>query len=124
MSPRSDELLDRAREGVASARDQLAAVHAETAISTAYYATLYAARAALSERDLTARTHAGTWHLFDEAFVATGAFDRELARRARAAQARREASDYAAERLELSEAEELVEVARRFVDAVARMLEA
>jgi uncharacterized protein (UPF0332 family) len=96
----------------------------ETAVSTAYYAMFYAARAALSEHDLNARTHAGTWHLFDETFVANEAFDRDLARRARAAQARREASDYAAERFELGEARELVRVAQRFVDAVARVLDA
>jgi uncharacterized protein (UPF0332 family) len=49
--------------------------HAATAISTAYYAMLYAARAALSERDRHARSHAGSWSLFREEFVLTGEFD-------------------------------------------------
>src|SRR3954451_16725309 len=49
----------------------LAGGHAATAVSTAYYAMLYAARAALSERDRHARSHAGTWGLFREEFALT-----------------------------------------------------
>jgi uncharacterized protein (UPF0332 family) len=118
VSPRSAELLARAPEGAASARTLVDAGHAAAAISTAYYAMLYAARAALSERDRHARSHAGTWALFREEFVLTGGFDAELARAAQRAQARREASDYAAESFEVSEAAELVTTAERFVVAV------
>lgn len=100
MSPRSAELLQRAREGVASAQTLVEAGHAATAVSTAYYAMLYAARAALSERDRNARSHSGTWDLFRQEFVLTGAFDPDLTRQAQRAQARREASDYAAETFE------------------------
>src|SRR3954468_11564631 len=96
----------------------LAGGHAATAISTAYYAMLYAARAALSERDRTARSHAGTWALFREEFVLRGEFDENLAQAAQRAQARREASDYAAERFEMAEAQELVATAERFIGAV------
>jgi uncharacterized protein (UPF0332 family) len=92
--------------------------HAAVAVSTAYYAMLYAARAALSERDRHARSHTGTWALFREEFVLTGEFDEELAQAAQRAQARREASDYAAESFELSEAEQIVATAERFVAAV------
>jgi uncharacterized protein (UPF0332 family) len=120
VSPRSAELLERAHEGIASARTLVEAGHAATAVSTAYYAMLYAARAALSERDRHARWHAGTWELFRQEFVLTGELDEELARDAQRAQARREASDYAAESFELSEARELVATAARFVAAVAR----
>ena len=93
MNPRSDELLSRAHEGLAAARTLVAAAHAATAISTAYYAMLYAARAALSERDRNARSHAGTWAAFREEFVLAGAFPADLVTAARRAQARREASD-------------------------------
>ena len=108
----------RAREGVASARTLADTGHAAVAISTAYYAMLYGARAALSERDRHARSHAGTWALFREEFVLTGDFDVELAQAAQRAQARREASDYAAESFELSEAYGLVATAERFIDAI------
>lgn len=121
MSPRSAELLVRARQGVASAQLQIGSGHAATAVSTAYYAMLYAARAALSERDRHARSHSGTWSLFREEFVLTGQFEERLAQDAQRAQARREASDYAAETFELSEAQELVATAERFVAAVERL---
>ena len=121
MSPRSAELLARARDGVASARTQVEAGHAATAVSTAYYAMLYAARAALSERDLHARSHSGIWRLFREEFVVTGEFSEELAQAAQRAQARREASDYAAESFEIAEAAALVATAERFVAAIERL---
>jgi uncharacterized protein (UPF0332 family) len=121
VSPRSAELLARARDGVASARTLVEAGHAATAVSTAYYAMLYAARAALSERDLDARSHSGTWGLFREEFVVTGEFSEELAQAAQRAQARREASDYAAESFEMAEAAALVATAERFIAAVERL---
>jgi len=122
VSPRSDELFDRAREGLHSARDLLAAGHSETAVSTAYYAMLYAARAALSERDRHSRTHRGTWAAFHECFVVDGPFDTELFRAAQHAQQQREASDYDAAEIEPAEAQRLVEFAARFLDAVGAML--
>lgn len=121
MTPRSAELLERAREGLASAKTLVDAGHAATAVSTAYYAMLYAARAALSERDANARTHAGTWQLFRDTFVVTGEFDAELASAAQRAQRRREASDDAAETFELTEAQELVATAERSVRAVEEL---
>lgn len=121
MSPRSVELLARAREGLASAHLLVGGGHAATAVSTAYYAMLYAARAALSERDRNARTHAVTWAAFRAEFVVTGRFDPDLARDAQRTQARREASDYAAESFELREARETVATAERFVAAVERL---
>jgi uncharacterized protein (UPF0332 family) len=53
-----------------------------------------------------------------EWFVLTGESDAELARATQLAQARRQASDYAAEPFELSEAERIVATAERFVAAV------
>ncbi|MDP9384314.1 MAG: HEPN domain-containing protein [Actinomycetota bacterium] len=121
MSPRSAELLVRARQGIASAQLQVGGGHAATAVSTAYYAMLYAARAALSERDRHARSHAGTWSAFREEFVLTRQFEEGLAQDAQRAQARREASDYAAATFELAEARELLATSERFVAAVERL---
>jgi uncharacterized protein (UPF0332 family) len=59
--------------------------------------------------------------LFREEFVLTGRFDAELARSGQRAQARREASDYAAETFEVSEARELVAAAGRFIAAIERL---
>jgi uncharacterized protein (UPF0332 family) len=66
MSPRSEEFIDQARDRAALAREALASGHLAGAVSAAYYAMLYAARAALSESDEHARTHRGAWHLFRE----------------------------------------------------------
>jgi uncharacterized protein (UPF0332 family) len=93
------------------------------AVSDAYYAILYAARAALSERDRSAKTHRGTWNLFWQEFVTTGSFDPGLAREARATQEPREGVDYAAARVSPEEAERIVGVADRFVAAVATLID-
>jgi uncharacterized protein (UPF0332 family) len=92
------------------------------AVSDAYYAILYAARAALSERDQSARTHRGTWSLFHAEFVASGAVDPELAREARATQESREGADYAAARVSAEEAARIVDVAGRFVAVVDALI--
>jgi uncharacterized protein (UPF0332 family) len=123
VSPRSEELLAGARERLAGARDALAAGHAELAISAAYYAMLYAARAALSERDLYSKTHSGVWQLFAETFVKSGPFDAGLYRRARRAEEQRLRSDYEAVRFPIDLAEEHLDTASAFLEAVVAMLE-
>lgn len=74
MSPRSAELLAAAREALRGAQGALDADAPARAASAAYYAMLYAARAALSEQDANAKTHRGTWQLFKESFVSGGQF--------------------------------------------------
>ena len=91
-------------------------------MSAAYYATLYAARAALSEEDGYAKTHAGTWTLFRRVFVATGRFDSALTSEAQGAQALREGADYDAAPVTERQAEDVIAVAERFVAAVDNVL--
>ena len=83
---------------------------------------LYAARTALSERDRNARSHAGTWAAFREEFVLAGAFPADQVIAAQRAQARREASDYAAQRFDLAEAVRTLALAGRFVAAVEEVI--
>jgi uncharacterized protein (UPF0332 family) len=111
-----------ARARLAEARDDLAQAHLPGAVSAAYYAMLYAARAALSERDLYAKTHSGVWLSFSKTFVVTGDFGKELASRATAAQKLRELGDYEARPPSREDAEQLVATAGEFVEAVERML--
>lgn len=113
--------MDTAVARLALARVGLAADPAG-ALSAAYYAALNAARAALSERDRYARTHGGTWHLFRDEFVSTGAFDAQLAAAAAALQKQREAADYEAARPSEGDAAAALETAERFVGAVQAML--
>jgi uncharacterized protein (UPF0332 family) len=123
MSPRSEEFMDQARDRVVIAQELLAAGHLEVAVSAAYYAMLYAARAALSERDEYARTHGGTWHLFHERYVITGAFDQELHAMAHRAQHAREGGDYEAVTPDRGEAERIVAGAAEYITAIEHMLD-
>jgi uncharacterized protein (UPF0332 family) len=84
---------------------------------------LYAARAALSERDEYARTHGGTWHLFHERYVTTGAFDQHLHAMAQGAQSTREKGDYEAITPDRGEAERIVAGADDYIAAVEHMLD-
>ena len=123
MSPRSEEFMDSARERLRGAHDALAAEHLDLAVSAAYYAMLYAARAALSEGDEHARTHRGTWNLFRERYVMTDAFDDGLYRLSQHAQTAREGADYEAVTPSEEDAKRYVDGAADFVAAVERMLD-
>lgn len=92
-------------------------------VGAVYYAMLYAARAALSEEELNAKTHRGTWRLFKEIFVVSGRFDRELFDAAQRAQALREAADYDALVVSPEQASATLAEAERFVSAIASMLD-
>lgn len=114
--------MSSARERLGGAQAALGAGYASTAVSGAYYAMLYAARAALSEAERHAKTHRGTWRLFEETFVATERLDRDLFVEVRQIQPVREEADYDARSVSLEEAGAVVGVAERFVAAVADLL--
>jgi uncharacterized protein (UPF0332 family) len=92
------------------------------AASAAYYAALYAARAALSEEDRHSKTHSGTWSLFGELLVAPGRLDTRLFTEVRRVQEVREAADYDAREIPNDQAREIVAAAEKFVRRVAEML--
>jgi uncharacterized protein (UPF0332 family) len=118
MSPRSEELMAAARDRLGAAQAALGAGFHSNAASAAYYAMLYAARAALSEEDRNAKTHAGTWGLFRTQLVVAGHFDADLFSAAHGVQQLREAADYDAVMVPPEEAEHIVDLAGRFVEAV------
>ena len=118
MIPRSAELIAAARDWLTGARATSAAGFPPGAVSLGYYAMLYAARAALSEEDLYAKTHSGTWNLFATAFVETERFDRFLFTAARDVLPLRIGTDYEALQVDQDKGEEVVELAGRFVEAV------
>lgn len=123
MSPRSQEFIEQARDRLIAAREALAAGHRGVAVSVAYYAMLYAARATLFEDDENARTHRGTWNLFRIRYVTTDAFDAALFTLAQHAQVAREGGDYQAVTPSAEEARRYVEGAADFLAAVGEMLE-
>jgi uncharacterized protein (UPF0332 family)/predicted nucleotidyltransferase len=122
MRPRTKELLEEAHERLEVARLSIGAEIGTPAVSLAYYAAFDAARAALSEEDLHARSHEGAWQLFRETFVLTGRFDAGLYGAARAVQERRENADYRPVRFTFEGARSILGTCDRFVTAVEAML--
>jgi uncharacterized protein (UPF0332 family) len=109
--------MDAARRRLAAA----AAVEEEdpsTALSAAYYAMLYAARAALSERDVYTKTHRGLWHELRRAFVETGELDAELVASVQKIQPEREQADYDAWVAPAEDARQAIELAGIFLTAI------
>jgi uncharacterized protein (UPF0332 family) len=117
VSPRSSEFQQAARRRLAAAE---VAVEEDpsTALSASYYAMLYAARAALSERDSSAKTHRGTWHEFREAFVESGEIDGTLVAEVRKLQPEREHADYDAWFAPVEDAQRAIDLAHRFLTAI------
>jgi uncharacterized protein (UPF0332 family) len=115
--------MDRAEERLAGARTALREGFGWLAVGAAYYAMLYAARAALSEEDRYAKSHSGVWTLFQREFVVTARFNNELSAAAGRAQRLREAADYDAARVSNEQAAAVLADAEHFVAAVRSMLE-
>lgn len=109
-----------ARDALRTAQLALAEHLYADAVSRAYYAMLDAARAALSERDLYAKTHKGTWKLFYDEFVRDGPFGSEWGKRAAEARELREGGDYEAVRPAAEAAAEVVVWAEEFVALIDR----
>jgi uncharacterized protein (UPF0332 family) len=114
---------------MAAARQRLALAHASReagfpfgAVSAAYYAMLYAARAALSEEDANAKTHRDTWALFRRLFVDRGRLDAALVTAAQRARELREAADYEAADFSGEAADEVIRLSEEFVAAVAMII--
>jgi uncharacterized protein (UPF0332 family) len=122
VSPRSDEFLEAARRRLAAAEVSVEQ-DPSTALSAAYYAMLYGARAALSEQDTSARTHRGTWHEFRIAFVEDGRINADLAAEVQKIQPEREQADYDAWAAPPEEARLAIELAHRFLTAIEALFD-
>ena len=111
-----------AQERLSAAQGARAGGFPSSATSLAYYAMLYAARAALSEEDRYAKTHSGVWNLFGSSFVESGRFDRGLFDESRKVQRAREAADYDAAAVSAAQASSVVALAERFVTSVRQLV--
>jgi uncharacterized protein (UPF0332 family) len=123
VSPRSKEFYDRARERFEGARKNLDHGEYAIAVGAAYYAMLYGARAALSERDLHARPHRGTWNALRQTLVADGLLAAESVTDAERMAELREAADYDALAVGRAQAERAVASAERFLSALDDLLD-
>jgi uncharacterized protein (UPF0332 family) len=122
VSPRSSEFREAARRRLAAARVALEE-DPSTALSAAYYAMLYGARAALSERGISAKTHQGTWHEFRRAFVESGEIDPTVAAEVQKIQPEREQADYDAWAAPTEEARRAIELASSFLAAIEALFD-
>lgn len=118
MSPRSTDYMRLAGEKLDEARTAREAGVVGSVIGIAYYACLFAARAALSERDRYAKTHSGTWALFGELFVRDGGFDAGLSGEVARLRELREAADYDVGPITPGQADAAIRLSERFVAAV------
>jgi uncharacterized protein (UPF0332 family) len=121
LRPRSEEYLREADGFLAAARVLLNATLPENSAAEAYQAMFSAARAALSELDREARTHHGTWTLFDQLFVSQDLFEGRLRDAARNAEELRYDSDYRLGGATQQEAQRVLADAEEFVTAVRAM---
>lgn len=121
MSPRSAEFIEAARRRLRAA-EAVVELDRPGSVSAAYYAMLYAARGALSERDVYAKSHKGTWLELRRCFVETGELDDALVARAQAAQPKRERADYEAWDAPREEALRVIALARELLAAVEALI--
>jgi len=95
----------------------------DDAVSRAYYAMFYAAKAALLSEDVDLRRHSSAIAKFRELFVVTGRVDAEYLRYLGRAQSARERSDYAPFALLSKDgAEEILSAATVFIEKVKALL--
>lgn len=122
--PETNALLRKAHHALEAAQRDLDATDADNAISRAYYATFYAATAALSQADLTAHTHKGTHHLFYQHYIDPGKIEYQHHRAFLRLFQNRQDVDYAfgVGVMSLEDATHAVQQAEAFVDAVAALL--
>jgi len=114
--------MERAHEKLEVAKRLLEEDFYADAVSRAYYAMFYAARALLAGRDVYPKTHRGVISQFGLIFVKTGQFEREIFDFFVRAQEDREEADYGVlAEIEAEEVKELIEGAEVFVQECENM---
>lgn len=95
----------------------------DDAVSRAYYAMFYAAKAALLAEGVDLRRHSSAVTKFRELFVVTGRVDAEYLRYLGRAQSARERSDYAPfVPLSKEGTEEILDTAESFIEKIKELL--
>ena len=125
-----DEQLEAIRAWMTSAEEKLVVAQTlfdlsyyDDATSRAYYAILYAARAALLSIGIEPKSHSGVLNQFSQHFVKRGQIDKLYGRMFAIAMQAREASDYSPQ-LSVSQAnaEEIITDAKAFVAKIREVL--
>lgn len=116
--------LEKARDDLATAEDDLRLNHTRGVVNRSYYAIFHAASAALLWHGEERAKHSGVQATFGERFIAAGIFEPELGRIYTRARKEREEVDYqpAAPTPTPEQASTRLDESRRFVDRVERYL--
>jgi uncharacterized protein (UPF0332 family) len=116
--------LERARDALATARDNLAHGHWRGAVNRAYYAVFHAASAVLLWLDIERARHAGVQAAFGEFLIKSGLIEAEFGRIYNRVRQLREMQDYdlQAATLTAEETARLVRDAAHFVTRLERYL--
>jgi uncharacterized protein (UPF0332 family)/predicted nucleotidyltransferase len=123
MKEVTEDALDRARESLDTAQLLLEAGKVHSSISAAYYAMLYAARAALNEAGEAPKSHKGVQHQLREVYVVDGPLDAKYHSLLCDAEDKRLEADYEVmPSFTEEDAEEWSRRAEDFVDTIEAML--
>ncbi len=123
MNEEIQKLLEKAERSLRAAEVLFEEEDYDFAVSRAYYAMFYCAKAMLLRKDITTKKHASTISLFCEKFVKTEEFPYELATYLIDAFRKRQLSDYDVfVTISESEAKDLINKAKIFVDEVKNRL--
>ena len=115
--------LERAREELETAAENIAHGHYRAAVSRAYYAVFYMASAALFSQSVQRRRHSGVESAFAQYLIKPGHIEPEFGRLYRQARRLREEADYAEEPMvDETSARQALADATRFVDRVEQFL--
>ena len=116
-------LMERAAESLASAQLLLDSSFYDDAVSRAYYAMFYAAKAALEVINIETRSHAGVINQFALHFIKSGRLDSQYSTMLTQAFQARQASDYDMQANTVSfEAESVIANAEQFVIKIKDLL--
>jgi len=91
-------LFEKSRERLVVAQSLYDDTYYEDAVSRAYYAMFFAARALLLTQDISPKTHRGVIAAVSERFVKNGMLSREIWEYLAAGETIREEADYSSER--------------------------
>ena len=115
--------LERAREELATASENIAHGRYRAAVSRAYYAVFYTASAALFSQSIQRTKHSGVESAFAEFLVKPGYIEMEFSRLYQKARRQREEADYAEDAdVDEATARQILADAARFVDRLERFL--
>lgn len=125
MSPEQSKLMRRAQRRVKAAQELLTLGFYDFAISRAYYAMFYVAKAIILTENISSNKHSGVISAFGQHFAKTGRVPAEFHQYLNHGQEQRTLSDYdmdvtptrEAAELQLERAEKFIEMGEKFFNS-------